>query len=122
MHAYTPATLQTVDLKTALSDITDAEPQPCDQEFLEILKHNMQFEIPFHSEIISRPSVSFQVLQGYSILKEATYIEHSNTNQLSYLFANNVLNEEDKAYALDRLNTLYHGSEKCQPPKTVILT
>lgn len=59
LQAYLPATLTSVDLKPALSVIIDDEPQPSDQECLEILKEDMQVEILFHSEIISGPDVFF---------------------------------------------------------------
>lgn len=130
LHAYVPATLKTADLKAALSVIIDAEPQPCDQECLEILKEDIQVEILFHSEIISGPNVLFRVLRDYLVLKGVPYLRHPNTNKLSYGVANTFLDDEDKVYAFDQLKSLRNNSEKykqepdekCHVPQPVIVT
>lgn len=111
INAYISGTLNTADLKASLSVSIDAKSQPSDQESLEILKEYIQVEIIYYCEIFSRPSLLFQVIRDYLVLKGVLYIRHASINKLSYGVDNKFLDEEDKVYTFDKLKYHPHGSK-----------
>ena len=106
LESYDPASIKSKDLKAALKVIIFSEPQPPDEECLEILREDIQVESLYNDDILNGPTVLFRVLRDYLVLIGVTYKRHEDSNKLSYGIANTFFENEDQEYALSKLRTL----------------
>lgn len=104
---FSPPNKSSNGSKAALSITINADSELVDDECISTLRDDLPVEIFFCKENLFRPSTRFRVLKDCLVRKGSKFIQHPDTNNLSWEIANLFFEDTaDREYTLHQLQAL----------------
>lgn len=95
LNAYSPASNLHAAVKAVLGMFILEEPQPDNDTYTAGLRTDHTMELLYHEDMLRGPTTVFRILREHFVLKRISYVDHSNSNSITYGHINMFLTSDE---------------------------